>query len=180
MAVEVAPQTTYDDPSFLKIADFINLTSHDWDIITEFKDFVQDAINGLSDATYALLVQFPETKAAIVSKRDPDTKSDNLGSLIEKRKTNLRAYLIRLFQHGKTDADLGQMIAGVAMLHKKHVKVGIEYMNGLLAALETVVIQATLTHQDLFQGRCAEFLMAMNKLMWLQNHVFIKVYSQSI
>eukprot|EP01057_Protomagalhaensia_wolfi_P001930 Protomagalhaensia_wolfi_Nauph_80__1929@NODE_220_length_3146_cov_646_188606_g165_i0_p4_GENE_NODE_220_length_3146_cov_646_188606_g165_i0NODE_220_length_3146_cov_646_188606_g165_i0_p4_ORF_typecomplete_len187_score25_13Protoglobin/PF11563_8/3_6e19TPR_22/PF18833_1/0_011NUP214/PF16755_5/0_098_NODE_220_length_3146_cov_646_188606_g165_i05661126 len=164
---------------FFEIVDFFHLDADDWTVIKAHNSILDALINKLCDETYKLLTSREKTKAALLSRRDPDPKAE-VKKLVPMRRSMLSEYFTKLLNWGTTDRALAEEIERMAVIHKLYVTVGIEYMCGLLAVLEGVAIEMILQlpEAQVSTDQKPRLLKAINKLMWLQNHVFVMVYSR--
>ncbi|KAI5302859.1 hypothetical protein KEM56_000275 [Ascosphaera pollenicola] len=178
---------------------FLKFTDADGEEIHSTKELVTPAVPGIVDAVYVHLLQFDTTAKAFTAPQSAATDKDgNVDTKIEDlsldhpniqlRKDFLKGYLIRLVSNTNWAADspfwayldkVGIMHTGAAGFkhREKRPELYVEMQQcGLLLGWVVDILIQFVMGLDIIDNEKTKVLVAFNKLMWLQNDLFLRHY----
>lgn len=173
---------------FKYVANFIGFTDEDVAAIHAAAPLLAPAVPTLVDAVYDKLFEYDATKRHFVPRQSgyegpvPDNISDLNPSheMIQFRKGHLATYLKSLVTR-PYDSGMVQYLDRVGQIHtpksgNANLDVPLVQMNALMGFVSDAIV-STILGLDLGQESQARTLRAFNKLLWLQNDLINRHYS---
>ena len=169
---------------------FLNFTPSDGAAINASAPIIAPLIPTILDAIYTKLLSYDITAKAFAPPLAPheshtDTKALHLEHAhIQRQKTFLKAYLLKIAKNEEWDNDaeiwkyfdkVAVMHTGVARGKRPELRVEVMHMALLLGFVEDLLVQ-TVMKQQLDDETKSNVLAAWNKVLWVQNDLFLRRY----
>ena len=169
---------------------FLNFTPSDGAAINASAPIIAPLIPTILDAIYTKLLSYDITAKAFApplasTESHADAKTLHLEHAhIQRQKTFLKAYLLKIAKNEDwgNDAEIWTYFDKVAVMHtgvargkRPELRVEVMHMALLLGFVEDLLVQ-TVMKQDLDDQTKSNVLAAWNKILWVQNDLFLRRY----
>ncbi|EEH19835.1 hypothetical protein PABG_02094 [Paracoccidioides brasiliensis Pb03] len=178
---------------------FLQFTEEDGALIQSAKDIVAPAVPAILEAVYTKLLSYDITAKSFVPRQPEQAATEPAEASISElsldhpnivhRKDFLKNYLVRLVSNKNwaDDSPFWDYLDKVSVIHTgkagfKHrekrpkLRVELMHMSLLLGFVEDLMLKTTLAADGLDLRTKTSVLAAFNKLMWIQNDLFLRHY----
>ncbi|CAG9939941.1 unnamed protein product [Clonostachys rosea f. rosea IK726] len=162
---------------------FLDFNENDIEALAFGSQFVQDIIPAVVHIVYQKLLQFDITARAFETR---DTRSEEPlkngidvdSAIVQERKMFLNAYLKKMCSD-QSQMEFWEYLDQVGAMHvglHKQRPLRIEYIhiNATLCVIQHVLTEAILSHNALPMSRRTAMVVAISKVIWIQNDLFAK------
>ena len=194
----VAPETLEDLPSRITyLSSFLELTAADSQALTSAAPLIAPLVPTILDAVYTKLLTFDITAQAFVPS-NTDYTGPTVTSVqdltlshpqIKLRQDFLKGYLVKLVSTSDLSptSPFWKYLDNVGIMHTgypgfKHrearpdLRVEYMHMGALLGYVIGLVVDAVLDMDEVPNAEKKKVLLALNKVLWIQNDLFVRHY----
>lgn len=201
-AVQHVPETSFRDVSgrvaYLKA--FLRFTDEDGAALNDAKPLIAPALPAVLDMIYTNLISFDVTAKAFVPRQPEQEQNGPEATCVEDltlthpnilhRKDFLKLYLVKLVSNTdwSDNSKFWDYLDKVGLMHTgepgfKHrakrpqLRVELMHCSALLGFVEDIVLNAVMGAEDVDLPTKTKIIRAFNKLLWIQNDLFLKHYA---
>nr|KMM73207.1 hypothetical protein CPAG_09496 [Coccidioides posadasii RMSCC 3488] len=206
-SIERPPIQHVDEASFKDVSSrvaylkaFLKFTDEDGAALNAAKPIIAPAVPAVLDIIYTNLISFDVTAKAFVPRQPEQDQNDAEATGVEDltlthpnilhRKDFLKLYLVKLVSNTdwSDNSKFWDYLDKVGVMHTgepgfKHrakrpqLRVELMHCSALLGFVEDIVLNAVMGAQDVDLPTKTKIIRAFNKLLWIQNDLFLKHYA---
>ena len=188
--IDVAKMSTDVESRFAFISKFLNFTKEDISVLNNLAPVLVPRVPAVVDAIYANLFSFDATKKIFVTHKvnfvgETTTTPDSLDLTTERVefvKNMLATYLKKVLSQTEWDQGFLEYLSNLGKIHankaeSKNVDISYIFMNATLGYAQSLILSSLLGDElglDAATKKAA--ILAVNKLIWIQNDFFTMYY----